>query len=110
MIVVDEGEIMPVMPINKRNLLLSDKFIVAQSSLDFEISDRNRVPWKISQGNRVEHSENQKWYFANAIFGFENALRFAFSNSRVGCQMAGFSPRDRVCNCAVRLKNENLRP
>jgi hypothetical protein len=38
------------------------------------------VGWKILQGNRVEPPENQKWYFANALFGFENRPWFAFSN------------------------------
>ena len=30
------------------------------------------VGWKKSQGNRVEHPEKQKWYFANGLFWFEN--------------------------------------
>jgi hypothetical protein len=32
------------------------------------------VWWKILQGNRVEHPEKRKWYFANEKFGFENGI------------------------------------
>jgi hypothetical protein len=41
------------------------------------------VGWKISQGNRVEHPENQNWYFTNAKLTFLNTVLFAFTNGGV---------------------------
>jgi len=68
-----------------------------------------RVGWKISQGNRVEHPEKQKWYFANASFDFENHPWFANTNEGSGSEIGCFAARAGVYICAAGLKNENLR-
>ena len=45
-----------------------------------------------SQGNRVEHPENQKWYFTNGEFTFANPPDLHLKMARWGRKQPVFGP------------------
>ena len=74
----------------KELLLNIGNNVTGLESLKICFSTGFRSRWKILQGNRVEVSENQNWYFTNRLFWFENAFTFAITNDRVGVEIGDF--------------------